>query len=163
MIRIEITGENLHECLSQIMNIPMLGVPIIPTEHIQVPTEEPMPVLTADEPTPEQAAETAKATAATAKKAVQKAVEKVEPQPEPQPESQPEPEPQPEPAPAEDAPKPTYDDVHNIALKVRDTLSIGALRLILSTYGANKVGQLTEDQYADFIAKCEDRLAKGGK
>lgn len=153
MIKIEITGENLHECLNQILGIPML----IKKEAPKTETEAQTP----DEPTPEQAAETAKATAAKAKKAVQKAAEPTPVEPEPQPE--PEPEPTPEPAPAEDAPKPTYDDVHNIALKVRDTLSIGALRLILSTYGASKVGQLTEDQYADFIAKCEDRLAKGGK
>lgn len=161
MIEIKVTGESYQDCLNQMMGFitePVKTAPAsIPAEPVTIPlvAEPPVPEM----PTPEEAAEYAKKTAEKAKKAAKEAVEKAQAEatanaPEAPAEAQTE---------AFEAPAhKTYDEVYAIATKLRNDVSIGALRLLLSSFnGAQKVKQLQESDYDGFYAACEKRIAEG--
>lgn len=156
MIEIKVTGESYQDCLNQMMGFitePVKTAPAsIPAEPVTIPlvAEPPVPEM----PTPEEAAEYAKKTAEKAKKAAKEAVEKAQAE-----EAQTEPVSEP----VSEAPAhKTYDEVYAIATKVRNDVSIGALRLLLSSFnGAQKVKQLQESDYDSFYAACEKRIAEG--
>lgn len=161
MIEIKVTGESYQDCLNQMMGFitePVKAAPaFIPAEPVTtlLAAEPPVPEM----PTPEEAAEYAKKTAEKAKKAAKEVVEKAQAEatantPEAPVEAQTE---------VSEAPAhKTYDEVYAIATKVRNDVSIGALRLLLSSFnGAQKVKQLQESDYDDFYTACEKRIAEG--
>lgn len=165
MIEIKVTGESYQDCLNQMIGFitePVKDAPaFIPAEPVTtlLTAEPPVPEM----PTPEEAAEYAKKTAEKAKKAAKEIAEKAQAEtttsaPEAPAEAQTEAS-----EPVSEAPAhKTYDEVYAIATKVRNDVSIGALRLLLSSFnGAQKVKQLQESDYDGFYAACEKRIAEG--
>lgn len=151
MIKIEITGYTLQECIDQINGkvtipaaAPIVGEEVMTTEFVKaaepvkaevpvkaeepVKEEKPVPVAKAEEPA--KAAEPVKEE----KPAETKAEEKT--------------------------PAITRDDCFTICTKVKNEKKIGALRLILAEFGANKFSEVKEADYPALYEACEKRLAQ---
>ena len=47
------------------------------------------------------------------------------------------------------------------ALKVKENVSVGALRMILSRFNAQKFGELQDADYKPFYDACMARIAEG--
>jgi len=60
----------------------------------------------------------------------------------------------------EKTPAITRDDCFNIATEVKNKKKIGALRLILAEFGANKFSEVKEADYPALYEACEKRLAQ---
>jgi hypothetical protein len=61
---------------------------------------------------------------------------------------------------SEDVKTPTRDDCFNIATEVKNKKKIGALRLILAEFGANKFSEVKESDYPALYEACKKRLAQ---
>ena len=139
MIEIKITGYTLQECIDQIngkvtipVAAPIVGEEVMTTEFAKAaePVKTAEPVKVA-EPVPVAKAEEP---VKTEEKPVTKAEEKT--------------------------PAITRDDCFTICTKVKNEKKIGALRLILAEFGANKFSEVKESDYPALYEACEKRLAQ---
>lgn len=152
MIEIKITGYTLQECIEQITGkiVAPAATPVVSEEP--APKQEEKPVKAAE---PVKAEEPVKA-AEPVKEEKPAPVTKAE---EPVKATEPE-------KPAETkskdlkVPTPTRDDCFNIATEVKNKKKIGALRLILAEFGANKFSEVKESDYPALYEACEKRLAQ---
>ena len=157
MIEIKITGYTLQECIEQITGkiVAPAATPVVSEEP--APKQEEKPVKTAE---PVKAEEPVKAAepvkeekpAPVAKAKAEEPVKAAEPGKEEKPAE----------TKSEDlkVPTPTRDDCFNIATEVKNKKKIGALRLILAEFGANKFSEVKEADYPALYEACEKRLAQ---
>lgn len=149
MIEIKITGYSLQECLDQIKGVSFTAevkAEEATTKPAEMPTEAPVEPMAKEVPATEQKP------AEPAKKATKKAEE---------PAKKEEPE---EPVKAEEPVKPveiTRDMAWEIATRVKNEVSLGALRLILSEFNAQKFAQLNPRDYEMFFLACKARIEEG--
>lgn len=152
MIEIKITGYTLQECIEQITGkiVAPAATPVVSEEP--APKQEEKPVKAAE---PVKAEEPVKA-AEPVKEEKPAPVAKAE---EPVKATEPE---KPAETKSEDlkVPTPTRDDCFNIATEVKNKKKIGALRLILAEFGANKFSEVKESDYPALYEACEKRLAQ---
>lgn len=152
MIEIKITGYTLQECIEQITGkiVAPAATPVVSEEP--APKQEEKPVKAAE---PVKAEEPVKA-AEPVKEEKPAPVTKAE---EPVKAAEPE---KPAETKSEDlkVPTPTRDDCFNIATEVKNKKKIGALRLILAEFGANKFSEVKESDYPALYEACEKRLAQ---
>lgn len=152
MIEIKITGYTLQECIEQITGkiVAPAATPVVSEEP--APKQEEKPVKAAE---PVKAEEPVKA-AEPVKEEKPAPVAKAE---EPVKATEPE---KPAETKSEDlkVPTPTRDDCFNIATEVKNKKKIGALRLILAEFGANKFSEVKEADYPALYEACEKRLAQ---
>ena len=150
MIEIKVTGYTLKECLEQILdNVPHKMTADVENKPVEPVAEPDMSKALTNQPKPVE----------TPKKPVQKKAEekKEEPAPAPAPVAEP------APAPATDTPvEITRDMAWEIATRVKNEVSLGALKLILGEFKAQKFAMLNPIDYAAFYHACEKRIA-GGK
>lgn len=154
MIEIKITGYTLQECIDQINGkvtipaaAPIVGEEVMTTEFVKaaepVKATEPVPVAKAEEPVKEEKPAPVAKTEEPAKAA------------EPVKEEKPA-----ETKAEEKTPAITRDDCFTICTKVKNEKKIGALRLILAEFGANKFSEVKESDYPALYEACEKRLAQ---
>ena len=164
MIEIRITGYTLQECIDQItgkVNIPTTTeTPEIKAETTapvkeEVKEEAPAPAPVKEEapakkaeakenipavksstPSPEEVAEEAKAKTEKVKEAVEKAKEEVK----------------------ETAIEISRDEAWEIANRVKNEVSLGALRIILGEFKVQKFAQLPAEDYPNFYFRCKARI-----
>ena len=154
MIEIKITGYTLQECIEQITGkiVAPAATPVVSEEP--APKQEEKPVKAAE---PVKAEEPVKAAepvkeekpAPVAKAKAEEPVKATEPE-------------KPAETKSEDlkVPTPTRDDCFTICTKVKNEKKIGALRLILAEFGANKFSEVKESDYPALYEACEKRLAQ---
>ena len=149
MIEIKITGYTLQECIDQIngkvtipVAAPIVGEEVMTTEFAKaaepVKTAEPTPVAKAEEPVKEEKP----APAAKAEEPVKTEEKPAETKAE------------------EKTPAITRDDCFTICTEVKNKKKIGALRLILAEFGANKFSEVKESDYPALYEACQKRLAQ---
>lgn len=151
MIEIKITGYTLQECIDQIngkvtipVAAPIVGEEVMTTEFAKAaePVKAEEPVKAAEPVKEEKPAPVAKA---------EEPAKAAEPVKEEKPA---------ETKTEEKTPAITRDDCFTICTEVKNKKKIGALRLILAEFGANKFSEVKEADYPALYEACEKRLAQ---
>ena len=151
MIEIKITGYTLQECIDQIngkvtipVAAPIVGEEVMTTEFAKAaePVKVAEPVKAEESVKEEKPAPVAKA---------EEPAKAAEPVKEEKPA---------ETKAEEKTPAITRDDCFTICTKVKNEKKIGALRLILAEFGANKFSEVKEADYPALYEACEKRLAQ---
>lgn len=153
MIEIKITGYTLQECIDQINGkiVAPVSTPVVSEESVKA--AEPVKVaepVKAEEPV--KAAEPVKEEKPAPVAKAEEPVKATEPVKEEKPAE----------TKSEDVkvPTPTRDDCFVICTEVKNKKKIGALRLILAEFGANKFSEVKEADYPALYEACEKRLAQ---
>lgn len=55
-------------------------------------------------------------------------------------------------------PATTFDNVRDVTLKLRDSVSKEAVKEVLKVYGVEKITELKEVQYVGYVGSCNDRM-----
>ena len=147
MIEIKITGYTLQECIDQINGkiVAPVSAPLVSEEP--TPKQEEKPVKAAEPVKAEEPVKVAEPVKEEKPAPVAKAEEPVKTE-------------KPAETKSEGVKGPTRDDCFNIATKVKNEKKIGALRLILAEFGANKFSEVKESDYPALYEACEKRLAQ---
>lgn len=155
MIEIKITGYTLQECIEQITGkiVAPAATPVVSEEP--APKQEEKPVKAAEPVKAEEPVKAAEPVKEEKPAPVTKAEEPVKAA-EPVKEEKPAPVAKDE----EKTPAITRDDCFNIATEVKNKKKIGALRLILAEFGANKFSEVKESDYPALYEACKKRLAQ---
>ena len=153
MIEIKITGYTLQECIEQITGkiVAPAATPVVSEEP--APKQEEKPVKAAEHVKAEEPVKAAEPVKEEKPAPVAKAEEPVKT-------AEPVKEEKPAETKSEDVKTPTRDDCFNIATEVKNKKKIGALRLILAEFGANKFSEVKESDYPALYEACEKRLAQ---
>ena len=159
MIEIKITGYTLQECIDQINGkiVAPVSAPLVSEEP--TPKQEEKPVKAAEPVKAEEPVKVAEPVKAEEPVKVAEPVKEEKPAPVAKAEEPVKTE-KPAETKSEGVKGPTRDDCFNIATKVKNEKKIGALRLILAEFGANKFSEVKESDYPALYEACEKRLAQ---
>lgn len=156
MIEIRITGYTLQECLDQIN-----GISVKPTEEVKPVVETPVEKTEPKQegPSPKEVALNAQKITQKTEKALQEKKEEEIPTVKEEKKEE-----KKEEIPAVEEPKEINRDMAwDVANRVKNEVSLGALRLILSEFKAQKFAQLNPLDYELFYKACLARIAEEGK